>query len=196
MSSEPEPLIRARQLLSILEHVDKLPAQARQAVREAIAPAILTQVEASTGADWVPFTWDVELTHAIARALGPDGMHRFFQEQQLAAWRGPLLKSLVDSATALFGLDPGSWARWIPRGWAVVFRNCGRWEVERTGPGAVDLAFVAPPARALEDEVWLRSVASSFSSFLVLAKAEGEFALDHVDRARGAVYYRLRWRAG
>ena len=190
-----EPQIRARQLLSILEQVDKLPAQAREAVRAAIDPAVLAQVEASTGAEWLPFSWDVELTHAVAGALGTDGTHRFFQEQQLASWQGPLLKALVDSATALFGLDPGSWARWIPRGWNVVFRNCGGWEVERSGPGEVDLALIAPPARALDDEVWLRSLASSFSSFLVVAKTEGEFALDHVDRARGAACYRLRWRA-
>jgi hypothetical protein len=191
-----EPLIRARQLLSILEHADKLPAQARQAVRGEVAPGLLAQIEASAGSDWVPFGWDVELTHAVARALGPEGTHRFFHEQQLAAWQGPLLKALVDSATALFGLDPGSWARWIPRGWNVVFRDAGRWEVERSGPGEVDLALLDPPARALDDEVWLRSLASSFSSFLAVAKAEGEFALDHVDRARGAACFRLRWHAG
>lgn len=190
-----EPLIRARQLLSILEHVDALPAQARQAVRGGVAPGLLAQIEASAGSDWVPFAWDVALTHAVADALGPEGTHRFFLQQQLAAWQAPLLKTLVDSATALFGLDPGSWARWIPRGWNVVFRNSGEWQVDRSGPGEVDLALLAPPAGTLEDEVWLRSLASSFSTFLVVAKKEGEFALDHVDRARGAACYRLRWRA-
>lgn len=195
MSTPPEPLIRARQLLSILEHVDKLAGEAPRAVRGEVAPELLARIEASAGSDWVPFAWDVELTHAVARALGPDGTHRFFQEQQLAAWQGPLLKALVDSATALFGLDPGSWARWIPRGWNVVFRNAGRWEVERSGPGEVDLALVDPPAGALDDEVWLRSLASSFSSFHLVAKTEGEFTLDRVDRARGAACFRLRWRA-
>jgi len=191
-----EPLIRARQLLSILEHVDDLEDEARRAVRGGLAPDLLAQIEASAGSDWVPFAWDLALTHAVADALGPDETHRFFLKQQLAAWQAPLLKALVDSATALFGLDPGSWARWIPRGWNVVFRDCGQWEVERSSPGEVDLALLAPPAGTLDDEVWLRSLASSFSTFLVAAKTEGEFALDRVDRARGAACYRLRWRAG
>lgn len=190
-----EPLIRARQLLSILEHVDGRAEPQRAAVRGAMDPERLAEIEDSAGSDWVPFAWDLELTHAVAAALGPAETHRFFQEQQLAAFQGPLLKTLVDSATAIFGLDPGSWAKWIPRGWNIVFRNCGQWEIERTGPGEVDLAFVAPPAGALDDEVWLRSLASSFSSFLVVAKTEGEFALDRVDRSRGAACYRLRWRA-
>ena len=111
-----------------------------------------------------------------------------------SAW--PLFRALVDSATAIFGLDPGSWARWIPRGWSIVFRECGQWVVDRAERGAADLALLAPPPGCLDDEPWLRSLASSFSAFLVLARSEGAFALARVDRDRDAACYTLRWRAG
>ena len=143
-----------------------------------------------------PSALDLDVTHALERALGPEGKHRFFREHQLASFQSPLFRALVDSATAIFGLDPGSWARWIPRGWGIVFRDCGQWVVDRTDPGEVDLALLAPPPGCLDDEIWLRSLASSFSAFLVVAKTEGEFAFVRVDRARAAALYTLRWTPG
>jgi hypothetical protein len=189
------PLVRSRHLRSIVEQVRALPERPCAAILAALGRDALEQVESSASSDWMPFELDLALTHAIAGVLGPKGTHDFFQRQQLASFQGPLFKALVDSATTIFGLDPGSWARWIPRGWGIVLRDCGQWVIDRAEKAAVDLALVAPPAGTLDDEVWLRSLASSFSAFLVVARCEGEFALDRVDRARGAACYRLRWQA-
>lgn len=190
------PVARARHLRSILEHVSKLPEPSRRAVLEAIGPGPVAAIEAAASSDWLPFALDLDLTHAIARVLGPAGQHRFFQQHQLASFQSPLFRALVDSATALFGLDPGSWARWIPRGWGIVFRECGHWVVDRVEKGAVDVALVAPPPGCLDDDVWLRSLAGSFSAFLLVARKEGEFALVRVDHAREAALYRMRWTPG
>jgi hypothetical protein len=189
----PERATRARHLRSLLDHVERLPEPAQRAIRDGLGPQALEQITSSATSDWLPFALDLDLTHAIAGALGVAGTHRFFHEHQLVSFRGPLFKALVDSATTLFGLDPGSWARWIPRGWGIVFRECGRWEIDRSAPGEVDLALVGPPPGSLDDEVWLLSVASSFSAFLTVAKTTGEFALDRVDFPRDAACYRLRW---
>jgi hypothetical protein len=191
-----EPLVRARHLRSILEHVSLLPEPPRGAVQAAIGQALPAAIQASASSDWLPFALDLDLTHAVARVLGPEELHRFFQQQQLDSFRSPLFRVLVDSATSLFGFDPGSWARWIPRGWGVVFRGCGEWVVERAEKGVVHAALVAPPPGCLDDDVWLRAVASSLSAFLVIARTEGEFALVHVDRARQAALYRMRWALG
>jgi len=188
-----EPVVRSRHLRSILEHVARLPEPTRGAVLEAIGPGPIEAVAESASSDWLPFALDLDLTHAIGRLLGPERTHRFFLAHQLESFRSPLFRVLVDSATTLFGLDPGSWARWIPRGWGVVFRDCGEWVVDRAERGVVHAALMAPPPGCLEDDVWLRSVASSFSAFLSIARTEGEFALVRVDRAREAALYRMRW---
>jgi hypothetical protein len=190
------PAIRVRQLRSILAHVGKLPESACSAILADLGPEALAQIEGAASSDWLAFAVDLDLTHAIGRTLDPAGQHRFFREHQLAAFHGPLFRALVDSASAIFGLDPGSWARWIPRGWGIVFRECGQWVVDRAERGAVDLALIAPPPGCLDDEVWLRSLASSFSAFLVLTRREGEFELSRVDRGRDAACYTLRWRQG
>src|SRR5512146_1079459 len=187
------PVTRARHLRSILEHVARLPGPSRDAVLAAAGPRCLAAVEESASSDWLPFELDLELTHAIGRVLGPEGQHRFFQEQQLESFQSPLFRVLVDSATGLFGLDPGSWARWIPRGWGVVFRDCGQWVIDRADESVVHAALIEPPRGCLEDDVWLRSVASSFSAFLVIARVQGEFGLVRVDPARDAALYRMRW---
>ncbi len=189
------PLTRSRHLRSILEHVARLPEPQRSAVRAAVGPASIEIIESSASSDWLPFALDLDVTHAIARVLGPEGQHRFFHDHQHASFQGPLFRALVDSATAIFGLDPGSWARWIPRGWGIVFRECGQWVIDRSGSGEVDLALVAPPPGCLDDEPWLRSVASSFSAFITVARTSGEFRLASVDRARDAACYALRWAA-
>jgi hypothetical protein len=188
------PATRARHLRSILEQIERLPEPGRTAVLAAIGPGPIAFIRASASSDWLPFGLDLDLTHALERGLGPEAKHRFFQEHQQASFQGPLFRALVDSATAIFGLDPGSWARWIPRGWGIVFRECGQWVVDRSEPGEVDLALVAPPPGCLDDEAWLRSLASSFSAFLLVAKREGAFRLARVDRAREAACYELRWR--
>ncbi len=190
------PLTRARHLRSILDQARELSEPSRSKVLDAFGAGQAQRVDDAAGTDWLPFQLDLDLTHAIEAALGPEGKHAFFLRHQLASFQSPLFKTLVDSATTIFGLDPGSWARWIPRGWGVVFRECGQWVIDRSAPGAVDLALVAPPPGSLDDEVWLHSLASSFSSFLVVARCEGEFALDRVDRARDAALYRLRWTKG
>jgi hypothetical protein len=187
------PVIRARQLQLVLEHVQELPEPSRRAVQEAVGPGSVAAIEGSASSDWLPLVHELGLTHAIARVLGVEGAHRFFQKQQLESFGSPLFRSLMESATALFGLDPGSWARWIPRGWNVVFRDCGKWEIERAGAGLVHAALVAPPPACLDDEVWLRSIASSLSAFLLVACTEGEVALVRVDRERQAALYRMRW---
>lgn len=187
------PVVRARLVYFVLEQVRKLPEPSRRAVLELVEPGHLAAVEASASSDWLPFMHHLELIHAIGRALPPEEQHRFFQQQQLESFRSPLFRALVESATTLFGLDAGSWARWIPRAWSLVSRDCGSWEIERVEERLVRATLIAPPPGSLDDAVWLRYVASGLSAILVIARCEGEFALLRVDRERQAALYQMRW---
>jgi hypothetical protein len=139
-------VIKASQLQSVLEEVERLPPGPRGAIREAAGPEALGTLADAVGSDWLPFALELRLSHAVHDALGPDGAHRFFREHQLRAFSSPTFRFLVDGATKLFGLDPGSWARWIPRGWGLVFRGCGRWVTELAAAGEVQLGLIDPPA--------------------------------------------------
>jgi len=179
---------------SLLAKIEQLPHFAKSAVRQGTGDSTIRQIAEAATSDWLPLSLNLRLTQQLHEALGPEGTRRFFHDHQLEAFGSATFRFLVDAATTLFGLDPGSWARWVPRGWGLVFRHCGEWVVERSAPGLVDFALVSPPDCCLGDEIWLQSLAWSLSAILDLAHVEGAFTFEGVDERRQAARFALRWR--
>jgi len=189
-----EPLVKARHMQSLFAKIERLPEVARRAIRERTGDLALRQISEAATSDWLPLSLDLAVTRELQEVLGTEGAHRFFHDHQLEAFGSATFRMLVEGATTLFGLDPGSWARWVPRGWGLVFKDCGEWLVERSAPGTVDLALVRPPTCCLADAVWLQSLAWSLSAILDLAHVEGRFTLERVDEERQTALYALCWR--
>jgi hypothetical protein len=194
MIAVPEPLVRARHLKSVLAAVDREPR--RQELRARIGPALVTAIEEATGTDWLPIGHDVALAGALDAVLGPEGLATFNREMMLQSLRGPLLRALVELATHFLGLDAGAWARWIPRGWVLMFQGFGRWTIVRRGEGEVTLTLAGLPPECAADPVWPRSAASTLSGILPAVGATGTVELDSVDPQEGTAVYTMRWRPG
>jgi hypothetical protein len=186
-----DPLVRARHLKSTLAAADR--SRVRDAVRAALPPGLAPAVDAANGFDWLPAANDVALVRAIHGALGDAEHDAFSRRVILEAFEGPLLNALIAAGRRLFPGGLVAWAHWIPRGWALVFRDCGDWAVELVGPGAVDLRLRELPAICGQDEVWPASVASSLSALIDLARVRGAVRLVGLDRAAGAASYQMRW---
>ena len=199
MITVPEPLVRVRHLKSVLAAVDRHPR--RPELRARIGPDLLTAVEEGTGTDWLPIGHDVAMAGALDAVLGPEGLAAFNREMMRQSLRGPLLSALVELATQFLGLDAGAWARWIPRGWVLMFQGFGRWTIVRRGQaevrgqGEVTLTLAELPPVCATDAVWPRSVASTLSGILPAVGATGTVELDSVDPLKGTVVYTMRWRA-
>lgn len=186
-----EPLVRARHLKSTLAAADR--SRVRDGVRAALPQGLAEAIEAANGFDWLPAANDVALVRAIHGALG-DVEHDAFSRRVIReAFEGPLLGALVASGLRLFSGALVPAAHWIPRGWALVFRDCGEWKVELMAPGAVDLDLRELPPVCVQDSVWPRSVASSLSALLDLARVAGTVRLTALDAAAGAASYQIRW---
>lgn len=183
--------MRARHLKSTLAAADR--SQVRDAVRAALPPGLAGAVEAANGFDWLPAANDVALVRAIHGALGDAEHHAFSRRVILEAFEGPLLNALVTAGLRLFPGGLMAWAHWIPRGWGLVFRDCGEWAVELVGSGAADLRLRELPPICSRDEVWPRSVASSLSPLIDLARVRGTMCLVALDRAAGTASYQMRW---
>lgn len=188
-----EPLVRARHLKSTLAAADR--SEARELIRAALPAGLATAIEAADGFDWLPAEHDVALVQAIHGVLGDVGHDAFSRRVILEAFQGPLLGALIAAAVRLFPGGLVAWAHWIPRGWALLFRECGEWTVERVGPGAVDLRLRWLPPVCVRDPVWTRSVASSLSALLDLAQLGGTLRLAGLDGEAGAATYEMRWEA-
>ncbi|HTN53651.1 MAG TPA: hypothetical protein VML50_14675 [Anaeromyxobacter sp.] len=189
-----EPLVRARHLKSLLTAVDALACA--PAVRAHVGAAVLGATEGASGIDWLPLEHDLAFTGAIYQVLPAAEADAFFRAHTSASFEGPLLRTMVDTAVRLFGLDPGSWARWVPKGWSMIFRGTGEWSVGAIRPGEARLGLAALPDEAIAHAHWLRSVARSLDALCDLARCTGGMELAAVDLAARRADFVLRWAAG
>ncbi|HET9598015.1 MAG TPA: hypothetical protein VFP65_20675 [Anaeromyxobacteraceae bacterium] len=187
------PAVRARHMKTVLAAVDALAPEQAPAVRERFGAAALRAVEDASAVEWLDLGLNLSLTRAIEEVLGRAGCHRLFRSQLDEALQTPVFRAIVDGAIALFGLDPSSWARFIPSGWGLVFREVGRWSVEHNAPGELQLALADLPPATVVDDVWPASVAASLGALVGLARAEGGVQLAAMDRGRRLARYTLAW---
>ncbi|HEU4384733.1 MAG TPA: hypothetical protein VFR85_14695 [Anaeromyxobacteraceae bacterium] len=186
-----EPLVRARHLKTTLAAADR--TAARETIRGALPPGLAAAIGASSGFDWLPAENDVALVHAIHGALGDEEHDAFSRAVILEAFQGPLLGPFIAFALRLFPGGLMAWAHWIPRAWALVFRECGEWKIDGIGPGAADLQLRWLPPVCVQDPVWPSSVASSISTLFVLGRVRGTLRLTHLDPATRSAAYQMRW---
>lgn len=178
----------------LLGSIERLQPREAERVRALVPDALAQSVADATGIDWLPLETNLVVTRALHDGLGDARFHRFFRDQLVDSFSGPLLRVIVDAALRVFRVDATSFTSWVGRGWGLVFRDCGAWTVEAAGPGTARLRIESLPAACVEDEVWLRSVAHSLDAFWVLAGTEGECVYSGREVARGLATYDLRWR--
>lgn len=153
----------------------------------------LRTVAAASGLDWLPVSVNLRLTQAVYDGLGAAEADRFFRAHTLASFDGPVLRTLVVTAVRILGLDPASFARWVPRAWHLLFRGVGEWSASEDGPASAVLTLARLPIECAAHPVWLRSVARSLEALFDLAKVKG--AAELAPRGAGApqAVFRLRW---
>ncbi len=183
-----QALVRARHLKSILEALEAYPDAAH--LRASLPPELLARVEEAHGADWLPLELNVALVDGLAQALGTPEFMALSRRLVLASFSGPLLSTLVRTATTLFGDDPSGWVRWVPHGWSMVFRGCGTWHVSTAANEAVLHLAGLPPCCAA-DLIWIESVAASLSALLDLLGRRGTMRL--VSTTFAGASYQLTW---
>jgi hypothetical protein len=162
----------------------------------ALLPAeTLSVVGKASGLDWLPVALNLQVTQACYDGLGAAEADRFFRAHSLASFDGPILQTMVTTAVRMFGLDPVSFARWVPRAWHMIFRETGEWRVPDAPPdaAALVLALTELPPECAEHQVWHRSVSRSISALFDLARVPG--VADVLPRAKGdgEVRFSLRW---
>jgi hypothetical protein len=162
----------------------------------ALLPAgVLESISRATGLDWLPLSLNLQVTQAIYDGLGGVEADRFFRAHMVTSFEGPILQTLVATAVRMFGLDPASFARWVPRAWNLIFREVGEWRVSEpaTGSTAVVLTLGRLPGECADHHVWLRSVSRSMAALLDLAKVSGAVEVLPRPKGSGEVQYALRW---
>lgn len=189
-----EPRVRARHMKALLAAVERLPPREAAIVLEGVAQPTRATIADATSVDWLPGALNLEVTRALYQGLGPQGGERFFRSVLAESFSGPLLKVVVEAALRVFRADAGSFAGWVGKGWPLVFRDCGRWTVERAGEREALLRIEDLPPAFAQDEFWLGSVGHSLSAFFDVARTTGSVGLEQAEPAAGRAHFRLVWR--
>jgi hypothetical protein len=188
-----EPCVSARYMAQFLAHVDKLPSADRDAVLAAIGAERAAKLRGSASFfTWLPVEDNLVATRAVASALGARRTHEFFASLQEASLALPVF-SWVVSVAALARGNPVRVLRWVAKGYGLMFRDAGQWEVVDAQATSATLRLVGTPAEMLRDGTWLASVSSSLHAIFAVASVEGAVTPAGIDVAEGAASFRFRW---
>jgi hypothetical protein len=176
------------------DHVDRLPAADRDAIRAAVPEGTWDAIDSAGLLGWLPFTTNLECTRAVANRLGTERAHQFFRSLLLDTSNTPLLRGLVQSVLRVAVRDPGLYLPWIAKGFELMFRDSGRWNFTERGPGTAVLEVRSLPPECFLDSIWPESVASSLCALLDLTQLEGKVVVRSIEPEAGVLTFRGRWK--
>lgn len=204
-----EPAVRASYLRLLLDRADEL---VPGSLRERLADAELTAIECAGPLVWLPISIDLALQRALAELLGPSRPVRVENCPEPASellrtglrqvWASTPVRTIVQTAVGLFGVNPGSLARLVPNAWNLLYRECGRWSVEPTESAEqrdrVLLRLSDLPQACADEPAWLEAVATILHALLILCDARGEVELLAREARTGSsprssAVFRLHW---
>lgn len=189
------PSVRARYMQTFAEHVDRLPASDRDAIRATVPEGTWDTIDSAGLLGWLPLTTNLECTRAVANRLGTERTHRFFRTLLLDTSNTPLLRGLVQSVLRVAVRDPGLYLPWISKGFEVMFRDSGRWNFTERGPGGAVLEVRGLPPECFTDALWPESVASALCALLDLTELEGDVVVRSIEPEAALLTFRGRWKA-
>lgn len=185
------PCVSGRYMDQFMRSVGRLPEAA--SVRDAIGPEALEEMAASRSFfAWLPVEHNVVATHAVAAAVGPRRAHEFFLSLQVESLSMPTFSWVSRLVPLLLG-EPASALRWVAKGYDIMFRDAGTWEVVDARRGSAFMHMVDVPEMMLQDSIWLASVASALHAIFAITEVEGAVTLAATNPRQGSARFRFLW---
>ena len=175
----------------ILDRVRTLPQA--DAILARIDPAILSEVDGSVGARWMPIEQVWPINDAIREELDDDAYRAFFREHTLAAIDAPVFGSFVRALLNLFDAKPGGLVKHLGRAWGMAMRGCGDIESRVIEPGRAEFIMRGLPDEMVRNMGYMVSTEGSLSVLFVLTKTEGRIIPDPSRRNEGILRFEIEW---
>jgi hypothetical protein len=156
-------------------------------------PELEEEVAAAGRLSWLPIAINIRTVDALCDLLGESDGLEVLAECVYGQFETPLWKPLIGGGLQLLGRDPGRLARWLPRAFSVVFRDCGCWEVQQAGARELAVLQSRIPELLISEHRWLRSLGTGMNALFRLCDTRGTVDLLTIDEDLRAVQFRLRW---
>lgn len=187
--SPSDPAVRAAHLKEDLEALEKVGPAFAARVCARVRAETLDAIRAASRVDFLPIALNVELVRAVYAEGGPEGTRRWTRASMTLA-TGTYLRPFLNLVTALFAASPSALYKFVPRAWALVYRNCGRVEVEDAGAGVTRLVCAEFPAELRTSE-FTASMGGTLESIFDLCAYDGRVQLE--PSTDGTVRYVATW---
>ena len=150
------------------------------------AETLATVGDASTVA-WLPVEHDIEISRAVRDVVGVAGLRKWSLDAMARSAQGPLLRPLLDGTCKLFGVTPHALFRMLPRGYGLVYRDCGENTYEPTGDRSGVVTMTGVPPMFFADD-YLEGTAGAFQAFAQIVQWQGSVHLKLVPKEQQAIF--------
>lgn len=178
---------------SLWSGVEQLDPASHRAIRGALPTRLIAELQGASPVGWMSIADNVLLADTIATCLGETRARPFFRQVLLLEYQSSLLKPFVDGIARLLGLTPITFVKMAPRGWELVYRECGVLEGQPVSENEASLVMRDLPAVCVRNKLWLEAVRSTFYTAFDLSQVEGEIAWLDLDLAARRASMGFRW---
>ena len=190
-SSTP-PAVRVVAIRTAVRKLMELPLETRAPVMAELQP-IVEMLDADVSVSWIPIPFDIVVTDASRAILSPQEFQDFWRDVTLVYLKLPILRSLAEAATRLFGVKAQSILRWAPRAWAAMFRNCGTLTYEPTSTERESrLRLDGFPRQEFASGSFVAALGASFNAAFAVTRTTGTIEILSVNPAAGAADFLAR----
>ena len=170
----------------------ELPLETRAPVMEQVQP-IVDMLERDVSVSWIPIPFDIVVTDACRAILSPREFQDFWRDVTLVYLKLPILRTLAEAATRLFGVNAQGILRWAPRAWDAMFRNCGALTYESTSTERESrLRLEGFPRKEFASGSFVAALAASFQAAFAVTRTTGSVEILSVNRATGTARFLAR----
>lgn len=186
--------IRAPVTKSIVEMVDELPPADRDAIRRDAAAAIQTVADAPRTA-YLPLGVQLEIMAAIDRRLGRPAYLEFCAENFGRTVETPLVRTIFDGATRIFGVGPTGIFKVFRKAWSMMSEGCGDVDLVTLSPSETRIVVEALPVDEKHIDLFVQGFAYTFRGVFDVFDVQGEMKLVSFDRHARKATYLGSWKA-
>ncbi len=158
------PLMRASHIHTNLLELESCGVELAARMRGRVAESTLLAVTDSSTVAWLPVEHDIEISRAVLDVVGVAGLRTWSMDAMARSAEGPLIRPLVEGAGKLFGVTPHALFRILPRGYGLVYRDCGENVYEQTGEASGVVTQTGIPSLFFEHS-YLEGMAGAFQAF-------------------------------
>lgn len=186
--------VRAPYLQLILRKCHQMPDGAGDRILERIPPEDLAQIRAAKLGDWLPFSLHQKLQDAKNAEVGEERAAEVTRTLVFVTLGTPLLGGFLSHVLQLLGADPRPAFQWVPRGYEMIFRSCGR-VVTELHPTAnlATLRLVDMPAEVAESRSFIASFGHALPVIYSISGFEGTCIQKSWEPERGRVTFEMTW---